>query len=109
MVIPILDSNIPNGYAPVMNTLVITPLTSPTMDANGKAYWTVNAKRELLAEIPTNRAVESIKGATLSEAVERLSGSIPLAEEAHIMVTPSWWPRLPFLAMRITLDQADKQ
>jgi hypothetical protein len=106
---PILDSSIPTGFSPVMNTLDITPLNSPAIGANNKAYWTVTASRKLLADIPLSQTIESIKGATAPEAVERLSESLPLAEQAQIKLIPSWWPRLPFLAMRIKLAQVDTQ
>ncbi len=109
MVTPILDSNIPAGYSAEMNTLEVTPLTSPTLGADGKGFWTVNASRKILADIPTDLTVESIKGASVNQANARLSESLPLAGQAQIMLVPSWWPRLPFLAMRITLVQAENQ
>jgi hypothetical protein len=109
MAIPILDAEVPNGYKPVMNTLVVTPVTSPELGPDGKMLWTVNASRKLQADIPTSLAIESIQGTTAREAVNRLSESLPLAKPADIVLMPSWWPRLPFLAMRITLVQAEPQ
>jgi hypothetical protein len=92
-----------------MNTLVITPVTTPKVESDGKAYWTVNARRKLQADIPTNLAIESIHGVTAKEAVKRLSESLPLTKPADIVLMPTWWPRLPLLTMRITLVQADSQ
>ncbi len=109
LVNPILDSNIPAGYNPIINSLVITALSSPIIEADGKAYWSVNVQRDLQADIPTHQAIESIKGLTPVEAERQLSESIPLNEQTSIRITPGWWPRLPFLAMRITMVQADKQ
>ncbi len=109
MVTPILNADIPDGYTPVMNTLVVIPVTTPTVGSDGKAYWTVNASQKLQADIPTNLAVESIQGVTAKEAVKRLSESLPLAEPANIVLMPTWWPRLPLLAMRIIFVQADSQ
>lgn len=109
IVTPILDASIPAGYTPEINTLTITSLSTPNQGSDGKAYWTVNVSRKLLAELPADQAVESIKGATPTEAVERLSKLLPLAKRAQIKLIPSWWPRLPLLAMRITLVQAGTQ
>ncbi len=109
LVIPILDSNIPAGYNPIINSLGITPLNSPSIGLDGKVYWTVNAQRDILADIPTGLAIGFIKGVTPAIAKEQLSASLPLIEEVNILITPSWWPRLPLLAMRITLVQADLQ
>jgi hypothetical protein len=106
---PILDSNTPPGYKPVMNTLVINPVSTPTMRSDGKAYWTVSANRKLRADLTTTLALESIQGASAHDAVARLTESLLLAEPPNIVLIPSWWPRLPLLAMRITLVQADAQ
>ncbi len=106
---PILDAGIPAGYSAVMDTLVVTPLTKPTLKADGKAYWMVNASRKLQADIPTSLAIESIRGVTAANAADRLSESMPLAQPAKIVLMPSWWPRLPLLAMRITFVEADAQ
>jgi hypothetical protein len=109
MATPILDANIPTGYAAIMDSLVITPINTPTLGADGKAYWSVNASRRILAEIPSSQAVESIKGATIANAIERLNNVVPLAKPADIELEPTWWPRLPLLAMRITLFDAGTQ
>ena len=107
MVIPLLDSSMPAGFSPVIDTLVITQQGSPVMGLDGMATWTVNAQRRILAQIPTNQVVDTIKGSTPTEAAARISKSVPLAEQVNIMIAPTWWPRLPFLTMRITLVQAD--
>jgi hypothetical protein len=105
----IFDSDIPPGYSPVINTLAITPLTMPTLEAGSKVSWTVSASRKLLADIPKDIAVASITGASIEQAAERLSASMPLAAHAQIELIPNWWPRLPLLAMRIKLVEADNQ
>jgi hypothetical protein len=104
---PILDAGIPTGYTPVGNLLLFTQLTSPAIGTDGKAAWTMNVSRKIIADIPANQAIESIKGATTAEAADRLSRSLPLAEPAKIVLTPTWWPRLPLLAMRISLVLGD--
>ncbi len=109
MVIPLLDSSMPSGYSPVMDSLLISAQGSSVMGLDGKAYWTVNAQRSILAEIPINQVVDSIKGSTAAEAAARISKLMPLAEQVQIRIAPTWWPRLPFLSMHITLVQADAQ
>lgn len=109
LVEPILDSSIPPGYTPVINTLVINPVSTPGMRVDGKAYWTVFVNQKLRADLPTAQAIESIQGASARDAVARLSESLPLAEPPSIVLMPSWWPKLPLLAMRIALVQDDAQ
>ncbi len=109
MAMLILDAGIPIGYTPVGHSLMFAQLTSPALGTDGKAAWTMNVSRKIIADIPTDQAIESIKGATTAEATERLSRSLPLGEPAKIVLTPTWWPRMPLLAMRISLVLSDLQ
>jgi hypothetical protein len=106
LVIPIIDSNTPVGYSPIISTLQITQLSKPSLSQDGIAHWTVTATRKLQVEIQTSQAIDLVKGATVAKAKEYLSASLPLIGQAQIVLTPSWWPRLPFLTMRIQVTQA---
>ena len=103
MVNSILDANMPAGYTALPDSLEITPGndTSPTQD--GRTHYIISAQRELKAEIQANQTVESIRGLSVTQALEHLSATLPLARQANILLTPSWWPRVPLLAMRIQL------
>jgi hypothetical protein len=101
LVIPILDASLPEGYSPVANTLVITRLSAPTLGEDGITHWTIFAQRKLRAEIPENLAINLASGQTTIEAAKRLAAELPLAGNPQIDLIPSWWPRLPFLSMRI--------
>jgi hypothetical protein len=107
LVMPIMDSNTPNGYLALPNTLEITQITSPTLGEDGNAHWTISATRKLQIDIPENRVIDIIKGVKVAQASNRLSASLPLAEQAQIVLTPNWWPRLPLLAMRIEVVQPE--
>lgn len=107
LVIPILDSNTPSGYSPLVNTLELTSLSNPSLGEDGKTRWSISATRKLQADIPANLAVDIIKGATVARAIERLSASLPLSEQAKIKLSPNWWPWLPFLTMRIELIKTE--
>ncbi len=97
----ILDSNTPNGYIPLLNTLEITRLSNPTFGEEGLPHWTILANRKLQVDIQENQVIENIKGVTVAQAVDRLSTSLPLAEHVQILLSPEWWPRLPFIPMRM--------
>ena len=107
LVLPIMDSYTPKGYLPLANTLTITQISSPSLDADGNAHWTVSARRKLQVDIPIKRVVDIVKGVNIAQAMQRLSASLPLAEQAQIILDPHWWPRLPFLAMRIEVAQSE--
>jgi hypothetical protein len=107
LVTPILDANIPTGYTPIINSLLLNHLTIPTLGQDGNAHWTLRAQRNLQAEIITEQASNLITGLSVPQAIDRLNGSLPLATEAQIKLAPDWWPRLPFLPMRIQVIQAE--
>lgn len=106
-VMPIMDSNTPNGYLATSNTLKITQISSPTLGEDGNPHWTIKATRTLQTDIPAVRVVDIIKGVDVAQASDRLSASLPLSEHAQIKLAPSWWPRLPFLALRIEVIQPE--
>jgi hypothetical protein len=107
LITPILDANIPSGYTPIINSLLLNHLTIPTLGQDGNAHWTLRAQRNLQAEIITEQASNLITGLSVPQAIDRLNGSLPLATEAQIILAPDWWPRLPFLPMRIQVIQAE--
>jgi hypothetical protein len=107
LVTPILDSITPIGYSPVTNTLEITQLSQPTAGQDGAIHWKVAAMRKLQADIPAYQVSEIAKGITVAKAKEQLSASLPLMEQAQIALVPEWWPRLPFLTMRIQVTQME--
>jgi len=106
---PIMDAYTPKGYSPMINSLVITQLSKPSLNEEGLAAWSIRGTRQVHADIPLQRAVALIKGRTTLQAIHQLSAALPLAEQPSIVLNPRWWPLLPFLAMRIELVQAGSQ
>ena len=107
LVTPILDSNTPTGYSPIITTMVLERLTLPTIGEDGNAHWSLRAQRKLQADIVNNQAIHLINGLSVPESIDRLNRSLPLDTEAQIMLAPEWWPRLPLLPMRIQIIQPD--
>jgi hypothetical protein len=107
LVTPILDSNTPTGYSPIITTMVLERLTLATIGEDGNAHWNLHVQRKLQADIVNNQAIHLINGLSVPESIDRLNRSLPLASEAQIMLAPEWWPRLPLLPMRIQIIQPD--
>jgi hypothetical protein len=107
LVAPILDANIHPGYSPIDNTMWLTLISPPMIGVDGNAHWTVQAQRKLKADIPADQSINLINGLSIPQAQELLEHSLPLAEQAQIRLSPNWWPRLPFLPMRIQLSQPE--
>ena len=107
VVTPILNSHTPEGYSPIVNSLEISQLNYPSLGQDGFAHWTILVVRKLKVVIQAYQAIELVKGATVAKAKEYLSASLPLMEQAQIALTPTWWPRLPFLNLRIQVTQVN--
>ena len=107
LVTPILNSNTPVGYTPLINSLKTTQVNRPSLGQDGIAHWTISAVRKLRVVIQPYQVVDLVKGATVAKAEQCLSASLPLMERAQITLTPPWWPRLPFLTMHIQVTQEE--
>jgi hypothetical protein len=104
---PVMDAYTPNGTIEISNSLVLTQTDRPILMNGGNAQFKIKATRTIKAEIVKNQIIQDILGAPVNLAVERLSASLPLADKAQINLIPSWWPRLPWLGMRIEVIQPD--
>lgn len=107
LIAPILDANILEGYTPIDNNFFIKQLISPVIGDGGNPVWSINAQREIQAYLVTNQIGNIISGMSTPQAIDQLNDSLPLAQEAKIILAPRWWPRLPLLPMRIQVVQSD--
>jgi len=109
LVEPILDGNTPPGTIPLQNTLKLSSTSVPTLGDAGKAQWTMGAERKLQSVLLLPLLINQIKGLSVSAAEEQLTRTLPQAHDVQISISPQWWPRLPFLSMRINLSQLDPE
>ncbi len=100
----ILNANLPSGYTPIPNTMEIEHLTSPTSDETSNFNWSFTARQKIKAQPSEIQAAQLALGITPSEAGERLYNDLPLATQPEIFLRPSWWPRLPFIPFRVSVD-----
>jgi hypothetical protein len=107
LVEPIMDAYTPSGYLGVPNSLAFTQTGQSPQVKNEKVLFTIKATRSAQAQIPQTLVTKSILGRTASQAEENLSASIPFADQAQINLFPDWWPRMPWLGMRVTVIQTE--
>ena len=100
----ILNADLPPGYTPIPDTLEIKHLTTPVSDENDNFTWKFTARQEIQAQPSEIQAAQLTLGLTPSQAGERLFNDLPLATSPEIFLTPSWWPRLPLIPFRISVD-----
>lgn len=104
----LLNASLPEGFQPRQGTLVVTPLEPPVYQ-DGAAAWTVLARQQLQAAIPKNRAVQLAAGLAPQAAQGRLADSLELQAAPAIRMLPSWWPRLPYIPLRIKVEVVSPQ
>jgi hypothetical protein len=99
----LLDTNLPEGYTPLPDTLSIQVIQSPVLEADGLPGWRMSARRSLKAVVPPDQVTNLLLGATPAEAAARLQAAYPLDAPPAIRLLPDWWPRLPLLPFRIQI------
>jgi hypothetical protein len=98
----VLDTSLENGFMAVADTLVVSPVVEPVME-NDRAVWDVHAVRQV-QKIWRADDVMELTNRTPEEAADWLAEHYPLDGEPVISLTPDWWPRMPFLAFRISIN-----
>jgi hypothetical protein len=99
----LLDTNLPEGYAPLPDTLVIQVIQSPVLEADDLPVWRMSARRSLKAVVPPEGVTNLLIGVAPAEASARLQAAYPLDAPPTIRLLPEWWPRLPLLPFRIQI------
>lgn len=100
----LLDANLPEGYLPLLDSLSVKQVTPVVVERPNLPHWQISAQRTLYVEIPPSQAINLILGSPPAEAVERLDAAWPLSTPPVVRLSPAWWPRLPILPFRISID-----
>jgi hypothetical protein len=99
----LLDANLPEGYISLPDLLVIKQATPVVMENPNQARWQFTAQRDP-CDIAPAQAINLILGTTPALAIERLSETWPLLAAPVIQLNPRWWPRLPIIPSRISIN-----
>ena len=102
----ILDTNLPPGYSAQSQSIDIRHLTKPLLGESETWRWRVRARRDIVAHLTHTEVINLSLGLTPQEAGDRLHTDLKLADRPVILITPSWWPRLPILPFRILVRNA---
>jgi hypothetical protein len=103
-----LEANLQQGFTNLPDTLSVTSLSTPTWDEEAlKAQWQIQAQWQTQAKINNQRVIQLTMGLPIADAKARLSQTLPLNIPASITMKPAWWPRLPFLPFRISINSSN--
>lgn len=101
--ISILDANLPDEYSSAADTLQMEEIGNPQW-VNGQIVWNIEAVRLIRQTISDQAVLASISGIDIPDANRKLAQALGLEADPQIQVWPGFWPRLPYLTMRMDLE-----
>jgi hypothetical protein len=97
-----LEANLPSGYRLAADTLSVERLDQPQFEADGRqASWQIRASGKIHAAWTAEQVAGLALGKTPTEAGKVIASQIALQAPPRILIQPSWWARMPYLAFRI--------
>jgi hypothetical protein len=99
----VLDASIPNGFEPLTGTLTIKSVSEPFVTDDGKMTWQVSVDRSVAARVNPLDVISEALGRTPETAMKNLS-ELKMASSPQISISPSWWPWMPSLPMRVSVE-----
>ena len=100
LAITALDTNLPEGFVPQGDSPTLENGSITSVD--GALAWEMTVERPLRAQMDPAIAALLVIGLGPEAAASQLSKSLSLAAPPVITITPSWWPRLPLIPLRVT-------
>ena len=100
----LLDAAMPAGFVSKPDTLQFNSTNVFTADQAGSTHFNVLAQRVLIHDIQSPQVIFLVRGLSPANAKQVLLSKLPLAEPPEIQTSPSWWPWLPLIPFRITVQ-----
>ncbi len=97
----ILAASAPQGMALVPTTLKVEADAAGPQGEAAPYEWTFHAQGVFATPVDRDLARQVVVGLSPETAQQRLDTVFPLASLPIIRRWPGWWPRLPFLPLRI--------
>jgi hypothetical protein len=99
-----LNASLPPGFSASSDALTVRPVSTPTLNADGSAKWTIRAERNIVQQINTAQVAQMLQGTGVRNVESQLKKNLPLANDPDIRLTPSWWPWMPIVPFRISVE-----
>jgi len=100
-----LNASVPAGWMTKDKSLFVDDINTFTERylSEGRYQLEFRAAQILIPTVDQPNVVQSILGKSKASAIEVLNSSLMLQGEPEIKLTPSFWQRLPFLAINVDL------
>ena len=102
LILGMLESRMPEGYALVPETLQFRQPTLRQLTPDG-ARFSMSASGTAVSSIPDADIRRAIAGMTVPEAMDYLQANWDYARAPEVLVTPEWIGRIPWIPYRITV------
>ncbi len=103
------DANLPMHYGKIPSSLEILPLDEPVKSKDGRFLFNILISWQSRAIIDPSEIIAFAQWQTPEVAIRSLSEYLPVQETIQIEMNPTWWPRLPILPFRISVEIFPKQ
>ncbi|HEY43966.1 MAG TPA: hypothetical protein G4O11_08305 [Anaerolineae bacterium] len=101
-----LATSISDETMPIPETLSYQVLSEPAIVSKETASMKIRASQETYQTIDFTHIRELVRGRTPEETTALLEKMLDLMERPQITISPAWFPRLPWLELRIYLAYA---
>jgi hypothetical protein len=98
-----LDASLPPGYEAASSAITLIPLSEPVTGSDGVTRWELRAERRVRAAIRSDEVINQVRGRSVTSAQAAL-GTLLLQRAAEIRLAPAWFPLLPLIPLRISVD-----
>ncbi|MEZ0396887.1 MAG: baseplate J/gp47 family protein [Anaerolineales bacterium] len=99
-----LDAGLPEGYEPVPGSLRLLAVGEPVTAPEGETLWQMRAEREIRQRVDPAAAAYLVRGRTRRSAARHLAEAFPLLAPPEFRLKPAFWPLLPTLPFRISVE-----
>jgi hypothetical protein len=96
-----LEKDLEFGQSSIPNTLVLE--SDETGDKSESVSFQLRATQEIFEIIDLGKIQWDLRGKSLEDANSYLSSRLDLTSDPIILLSPNWFPRLPWIGMRISI------
>jgi len=97
----VMDAHLRDGFTALPETIEISTVDQPVAREDGQASWRIHIRRSMQPNISDRQVIQICLGQDPRLASQRMLNDLSLAQPPTIIMSPSWWPRLPILPFRI--------
>jgi len=98
-----LNASLPSGFMAASDAVTLKPVTTPSLNEDRSAKWTMRAERKIVQQINTAYVTQMVQGFGAWNVQSQLKKNLPLASAPEIRLSPSWWPWMPLVPFRISV------